>query len=91
MKQIERDMLFVKEPVAGENIHYSINQEDVFDNYPHIVERKTKFSPGLLGPLGSGAEFNPAFPIHRDDVLWRDNEFVIPLRLLNDFLRLIVR
>ena len=43
LQVIERDMLFVKEPGTGPNVHYRINQPNAFGNYEHIVERRQKF------------------------------------------------
>ena len=36
LQVIERDMLFVNEPVTGPNVHYRINQPNGFGNYQHI-------------------------------------------------------
>ena len=85
LKQIERDMIFVKEPVAGVGIHHRRDRPNGFDNYAHLVARKNKFSPELPEPEGSGPVFDINLPFHRDNILWCDNEFVIPLRLLSDF------
>ena len=81
LQVIDREMLFVKEPVIGPNVHYRINQPNVFGNYEHIVEKKQKFA---RPNNGDQLVFNEANPIHRDNLLWRDIN-VIPMRLLRSF------
>ena len=82
LQVIERDMLFVKEPVIAPNVQYRINQPNVFGNYQHIVERRQKFArPNNEDQL----VFNEVNPIHHNNLLWRDNKYVIPMRLLHSF------
>ena len=82
LQVIERDMLFVKEPGTDPNLHYRINQPNAFGNYEHIVGRRQKFS---RPNNGDQLVFNEANPIHCDNVLWRDNKYVIPMRVLHSF------
>ena len=82
LQVIERDMLFVKEPVIDPNAHYRINKPNAFGNYEHIVERRQKFG---RPNTGDQLVFNEANPIYRDNLLKRDNKYVIPMRLLHSF------
>ena len=61
LKVIETEMLFVKEPVVGENIHYRLNRQgDHFLAFDHLNKRREKFtqpivnSPPPLPPLAEG-------------------------------------
>ena len=93
LKLVERDMLFVKEPVTGANISHRRDLADPFNQFSHLTTRRNKFARLVTAPPAGGGEelANPVFvyadgaEIHRDNFLWRDTEFVIPLRLLSNF------
>ena len=78
---IERDLLFVKDPVVGTDIYYRFGQEDFFAQYNHFERRRNKFAQ----PIGDQFEFPPVVGIHRDNLIWQDDKYVIPVRLLNPF------
>ena len=78
---IERDLLFVKDPVVGTDIYYRFGQEDLFAQYNHFERRRNKFAR----PIGVQFEFPLVVEIHRDNLIWQDNKYVIPVRLLNLF------
>ena len=81
LEVIERDLLFVKDPVVGTDIYYRFGQEEFFAQYNHFERRRNKFAQ----PIGDQFEFTPVVEIHRDNLIWRDNKYVIPVRLLNPF------
>ena len=48
---IEREMLFVKEPVVGERIHYRLDrQNDHFLAFDHLNKRREKFAQPIVNP-----------------------------------------
>ena len=81
LEVIERDLLFVKDPVVGTDIYYRFRQEDVFAQYNHFERRRNKFAR----PIGDKFEFFSVEEIHRDNLIWRDHKYAIPMRLLNPF------
>ena len=87
LEVIERDLLFVKDPVVGTDIYYRFGQEDVFAQYNHFERRRNKFAR----PIGDQFEFLPVVTVHRDNLIWRDNKYVIPIRLLNPFSQSLVK
>ena len=94
LKVIEREMLFVKEPVVGENIHYRLDsQGDHLLAFNHLNKRREKFaqlivnpSPFAEGHLPVELQYVEGHQIHRDNLLWKDKKYVIPMRLLHKFL-----
>ena len=66
LEMIERDLLFVKDPVVGTYICYRFGQEDVFAQYNHFERRRNKFTQ----PIGDQFEFLPVVKIHRDNLIW---------------------
>ena len=61
LQVIERDKFFAKQPVIGPNVHYRINQLNLFGSYEHIVERRQKF---LRPNNGDQLVFNEANPMY---------------------------
>ena len=70
----------LKDPVVGTDIYYRFGQE-VFAQCNHFVRRRDKFTH----PIGDQFEFLPVVQIHRDNLIWQDSKYVIPMRLLNLF------
>ena len=93
LKVIEREMLFVKEPVVGENIHYRLDRQgDHFLAFNHLNKRREKFAQPIVNPppfaegqLPVELEYVEGHQIHRDNLLWKDKKYVIPMRLLHNF------
>ena len=57
LKVTEREMLFVKEPVVGENIHYRLDRKgDHFLPFDHLNKRRENFSQSIVNtpPLAEG-------------------------------------
>ena len=49
LKVIEREMLFGKEPVVGENIHYRLDRQgDHFLAFDHVNKRREKFAQPIV-------------------------------------------
>ena len=65
LEVIERDLLFVKDPVVSTDIYYRFRQ-DVFAQYNHFERRRNKFTQ----PIGDQFEFLPVVKIHRDNLTW---------------------
>ena len=93
LKVIEREMLFVKEPVVGENIHYRIDRQgDHFLAFDHLNKRRKRFAQPIVNPppLAEGQlpvelEYVEGHQTHRDNLLWKDKKYVIPMRLHHNF------
>ena len=83
---IGRDMLFVKTPVFGEDIHNLVNREVNAATYDNFQERIYKFARKSqnadeedilnFADLGHVA-------VHVDNLMWRDKKYITPLRLIN--------
>ena len=79
LRIIERDVLFDK--TAGPDVHHRINADDSFTPYWHLVNRTNKFSHVLDGE----ESYVPDRVIQRNNLRWRNNKYVIPMRLLAPF------
>ena len=73
LEVIERDLLFVKDPVVGADIYYKFGQENAFAQYNHFESRRNKFAQ----PIGDQFEFLLVVQTHRDNLIWQDNKYVI--------------
>ena len=93
LKVIEREMLFIKEPVVGENIHYRLDRQgDHFFVFNHLNKRREKFAQPIVNPppltegqLPVELEYIEGHQIHRDNLLWKNKKYVIPMKLLHNF------
>ena len=93
LKVIEKEMLFIKEPVVGGNIHYRLDrQEDHFLAFNHLNKRREKFAQPIVNPLPFAEgqlpvklEYVEGHQIHRDNLLWKDKKYVIPMTLFRSF------
>ena len=81
LRIIERDVLFGKITVTGPDIHHRLNADDPFTAYQHVVNRRNKFAHVLDGE----ENYAPDRVIQRNNLIWRDNKYVIPMRLLAPF------
>ena len=82
---IERDMLFDRSHVSKENIHHRFKINNPFTAYPHLVSRRRKFANVCAGK----EQYEDGRVILRDNLIWRDNKYVIPMRLFSSFFQLI--
>ena len=49
LRIIEKDVLFDKTVVTGQDVHHRLNADDPFTPYLHLVNRKNKFVHVLDG------------------------------------------
>ena len=78
LRIIERDVLFNKTMVTGPDVHHRLNANDPFTLYQHLMNRRNKFAHILDGE----ENYVPGRVIQRNNLIWRDNKHVIPMRLL---------
>lgn len=78
---IEMDLFYTKTPVVGPDAHYRYNQIDVFNQYEHLVNSRNKFAH----VIADQHFYNPVNNIDRDNLIWRDNKYLILMRLLSRF------
>ena len=79
--------------MIGENIHYrSDRQGDHFLAFNQLNKRREKFaqpivnsSPFAEGQLLVELEYVEGHQIYRDNLLWKDKKYVIPMRLIHNF------
>ena len=78
LRIIKRDVLFDKTAVTGPDLHHKLNADDPFIPYLDLVSRRKKFAHALDGE----ENYIPDRVIQRKKLIWRDNKYVIPMRLL---------
>ena len=78
---IERDMLFDRSHLSGENVHHRFERNNHFPAYSHLVSRRSKFANVRPGE----EQYEDGTVILRDNLIWRDNKYVIPMTLLSPF------
>ena len=78
LRIIERLVLFNKTAVTGLDVHHRLNADDPFSPYQHLESRRNKVAHVLDG------EKNYLLDrvIQRNNLIWRDNKYVIPMTLL---------
>ena len=81
LRIIERDVVFNKMAVTGPDIHHQLNAHDPFTPYLHLVSRRNKFAHVLDGK----ENYVQDRVIQRNNLIWRDNKYVIPMRFLVPF------
>ena len=93
LKVIEREMFSIKEPVVGENIRYRLDRQgNPLPAFNHLNKRREKFAQTIVNPppfaegqLPVELEYVERHQIHRDNLLQKDEKYVIPMRLLHNF------
>ena len=78
LKIIERDVLFDNTAVTGPDVHHRLNADDPFTPSWHLVNRRNK----SVHVLDGEENYIPDRVIQRDNLIWKDNKYVIPMRLL---------
>ena len=78
---IERDMLLDRSHVSGENVHHRFERSNPFPTYPHLVSRRRKFA----NVRTDEEQYEDGTVILRDNLIWRDNKYAIPMTLLSPF------
>ena len=78
---IERDMLLDRSHISGENVHHRFERSNPFPTYPHLVSRRRKFANVRTGE----EQYEDGTVILRDNLIWRDNKYAIPMTLLSPF------
>ena len=81
LRIIERDVLFNKTMVTGPDVHHRLNANDPFTLYQHLMNRRNKFAYILDGE----ENYVPGRVMQTNNLIWRDNKHVIPIRLLAPF------
>ena len=81
LRIIKRDILFDKTAVTGPDVHHKLNADDSFTPYLDLVSRRKKFAHALDGE----ENYIPDRVIQRKKLIWKDNKYVIPIRLLAPF------
>ena len=81
---LARDTLYVKTPVVGTSIENTINRSENTANYPYFQHRINKFVWRNDGQEGTYL-VTYANNINVNNLIWRNNKYVILLRLLHYF------
>ena len=73
-------------PITGENIHYRLNVDNpvLFDHFQHQTNKFTQRHNNQV-------KFMAGNEIHRDNLEWRENKYVIPMILFCHFLQFSVK
>ena len=79
LRIIERLVLFNKTAVTGLDVHHRLNADDPFTPYQHLVNRRNKSAHVLDGEKN----YVPDRVKQRNNLIWRDNKYVIPMTLLS--------
>ena len=75
---IKRNMSFDRSHVSGENVHHRFESNNPFIAYPHLLSRRRKFANVCAGE----EQYEDGRVILRDNLIRRDNKYVIPMRRL---------
>ena len=98
LSTFERDVLFVKKPVTGVDIPHRVSQGAKATAHKHFRERIRKFAERSMRPDPANADNIPFLRyddlpegavISKNNLMWRNNKYIISMRLLNLFFNIL--
>ena len=81
LSAIVRDMLLDRAHVSKKNVYHRFKSNNPFTVYPYLVKERRKFA----NIRATEEQYEDGRVILRDNLIWRNNKYVILMRLLSPF------